>query len=139
MSKYEILEYFVMNGIPQKVGDIVELDYVRANLKSIQGKIKPTTVTVAPKGEEVLSTIIPGKELTVEQRMKLAKENAEASTQAQQMAAEQRARDIAEGKGMPAVAEVANMLKEKLANEEFLNKGQNLPPAAPANDAPPVA
>ena len=111
------------------------LDFVHANLKSIQGKIEQTTVTVAPKGEEVLASIVPGQALTEEQKKKLADENARVSADAHAMAADQRARDIAEGKNMPAVGAVADMLKEKLTNEEFLNTP---PPEIPGNE-PPVA
>ena len=40
MAKYKILEEFVLNGVAQKVGEVVELDYGKANLKSIKGKIE---------------------------------------------------------------------------------------------------
>jgi hypothetical protein len=122
-----------MNGNTMKVGDVVELDYTMANLKSIQSKIKLTTVVVAPKGEEVLASIVPGKLLTEEQREKLRVENAAASADAQALAADQRARDLAEGKGEPVVNTIAEVLKDKLTNEEFSNPQ---PPVADATLPP---
>jgi len=66
-----------------------------------------------------LKDITPGQQLTPEQKEKLAKENASISDEAHRLAAEHRARDIAEGKGEPAVAAVANLIKKQLENEEF--------------------
>ena len=62
------------------------------------------------------------KQLTPEQKEKLAKENLVESIEAQRLAAEHQARDRAEGKGEPAVLTVANLLKRKLENEEFTKK-----------------
>ena len=69
-----------------------------------------------------IDDIKPGKALTKEQKEKLGKENADASTEAQRLAAEHRNRDIAEGKGEPAVQAVASLLKGKLERGEFKKK-----------------
>ena len=150
MAKYEILEEFVMNGITQRVGDIVELDYVKANLKSIQSKIKLTTVVAAPKGQEALAAVVPGQPLTEEQKEKLRVENAAASADAHAMAANQRARDLAQDAGQAAVPAVAKMLQEKLLvvseaikekplNEEFQGTPPPNLPEVPEGSVPPVA
>lgn len=68
-----------------------------------------------------LNEIKPGQPLTEEQKEKLAKENAEITNDAHRLAAEHRAHDIAEGKGEPAVAAVAGLIKKQLENEEFHN------------------
>lgn len=137
--KYKILEEFVLSGKTMKVGEVHELDFVIANLKSIQGKIEKTTEVVAPKGEEVLASIIPGKELTPEQKEKLRVENAKASTEAHAMAADQRARDLQEGKAGAAVPAVADMLKAKLVNEEFQGSAPADAPEVPEGSVPPTA
>lgn len=138
MAKYEVLEEFVLSGKTMKVGEVHELDYTIANLKSIQGKIKQTTVVVAPKGQEVLASIVPGQPLTEEQKEKLRKENAQATADAHAMAADQRARDLAEGRGEPVVAAVADALKEKLLNEEFQGTPPADAPEVPEGSAPPA-
>ena len=66
-----------------------------------------------------LNNLKPGEMLTQEQREKLAKENLAETVEAQRLASEHRSRDIAEGKGEPAVTAVAGLLKKKLENEEF--------------------
>ena len=63
--------------------------------------------------------IKPGEQLTPEQKIALSKENVELSTDAHRLAAEHRARDVAEGRGEPAVTAVAGLLKKKLEGEEF--------------------
>lgn len=128
--KYKILKEFVLNGIVQKVDSIIELDYQKANLKSIQGNIEKVIIDNQQK-ESVLNEIIPGKPLTPEQKEKLAKENITETVNAQNLAAEHRARDIAEGKGEPSVKVIADALKDKLANEEFQNKENPAPTPAP--------
>lgn len=138
MAKYEVTEEFVLNGKTMKVGEVHELEYTIANLKSIQGKIKQATIVVAPKGQEVLASIVPGKELTEEQKEKLRKENAQATADAHAMAADQRARDLAEGKGEPVVNAVADALKEKLLNEEFQGTPPADAPEVPEGSAPPA-
>src|SRR3990172_7103335 len=110
MAKYKILEEFVLNGVAQKVGEVVELDYGKANLKSIQGKIEKVPDSALPKDTSALGNIVPGVQLTPEQKEKLAKENLAATTEAHRLAAEQRGRDQAEGKGEPAVKVVADAL-----------------------------
>lgn len=120
--KYKILEEFILNGITQKVDSIVDLDYQRANLKSIQGKIEKIDEKAAIADKSVLGSIVPGKELTPEQKEKLAKENVEVSAETQRLAAEHRAADQIEGKNEPPVKVIADLLKEKLVNEEFEKK-----------------
>ena len=66
-----------------------------------------------------INNIKPGETMTPEQKAKLAKENVAESAEAHRLAAEHRQRDIAEGKGEPAVTAVAGLLKKKLENEEF--------------------
>ncbi len=66
-----------------------------------------------------INNLKPGETMTAEQKAKLAKENAAESTEAHRLAAEHRARDVAEGKGEPAVAAVAGLLKKKLETEDF--------------------
>ena len=61
----------------------------------------------------------------------MAKENITETVNAQNLAAEHRARDIAEGKGEPSVKVIADALKDKLANEEFQNKENPAPTPAP--------
>lgn len=66
--------------------------------------------------------IKPGVPLTPEQRAALAKENEEASKEAQRQAQEQLRRDIESGKtpgAAGALTDVANMVKGKLEREEF--------------------
>lgn len=66
-----------------------------------------------------INEIKPGVPVTDEQKKALAKSNAESTAEAQRLAAEHRARDVEEGKGEPAVATVANIIKGKLEREEF--------------------
>ena len=102
-----------------KKDSIVELDYQKANLKSIQKNIeKMPDNAVVPDGT-ALGGIIPGKELTPEQKEKLAKENLASTQEAERLAAEARERDIQQGKGEPVVNTIAESLKEKLENKEF--------------------
>lgn len=130
MAKYKILKEFILNGIVQKIDSVVEFDYQIANLKSIQGNIEKMPDDTTPSNGSVLDSLVPGKELTPEQKEKLAKENAEATAEAQRLAGEQRAKDQAEGRGEPTAKVVADSLKSKLENEQFENKGAN-PPAPP--------
>lgn len=56
MAKYKVTEDFVLNGVLQKKDSIIDLDYTRANLKSIAGKIvkfdpNATEVTPAPQNK----------------------------------------------------------------------------------------
>ena len=67
----------------------------------------------------LLNEIKPGTPVTEEQKKKLAKENADSTTEAHRLAAEHRARDIEEGKGEPAVQTVASLIKKKLENDDF--------------------
>lgn len=128
MAKYKVLEEGLnINGIVYKTGAIIDLDYQRANLKSIQGKIEKVPDNMVPKDDSVIGNIIPGVPLTPEQKEKLAKENAEATAEAHRLAAEARDRDQVEGKAEPVVKIVADSLKEKLENQEF-EKKENLPP-----------
>ncbi len=120
--KYKVLEEFVLNGITQKADSIIDLDYQRANLKSIQKNIEKVDEKAALADKSVLGSIVPGKELTPEQKEKLAKENVEVSAEAQRLAAEHRAIDQIEGKNEPPVKIIADLLKEKLVNEEFEKK-----------------
>ena len=125
MAKYKVLEEFNLNGIIQKKDSIIDLDFQKANLKSIQEKIEKAPDN--PVDKSVLGNVVPGVPLTPEQKEKLAKENADESAEAQRLAGEHRARDQAEGKGEPAVKIVADALKEKLENNEF-EKKEDLPP-----------
>ena len=68
---------------------------------------------------DTLNEVKPGAALTPEQKAKLAKDNSDASAEAHKMAAEQRQRDVQEGRGEPAVKAVAGLLKKKLENSEF--------------------
>ena len=71
-----------------------------------------------------IKDIVPGTPVTAEQKAKLAKENAAASTEAHRMAAEHRARDVDAGVGEPAVNTVASLIQKKLENEEFQQPSQ---------------
>ncbi len=129
--KYKVKEEFVLNGKTLKVDDVVELDFKMANLKSIQGKIEKVD---APAGDgSVLGTIVPGVQLTAEQKEKLAKENAIETAEAHRLAAEHRAQDVQSGAAVPPVQAVADSLKEKLANEDFH------PPVSSSDPTPPNA
>ena len=77
-----------------------------------------------------IDKLVPGQALTPEQKAALAKENVASSNEAMRLAAEHHARDIAEGKGEPAVTAVAGLLKKKLENGE-LEKNER---GAPKND-----
>lgn len=123
-----MLEDFNINGIVRKKDDVVELDFRLANLKSIQGKIEKAPDNAVPKDNTVLANHVPGTPLTPKEKEKLAKENAAASAEAQALAAEHRARDLAEGKGEPVVKEVADALKTKLELNEFEKKEGMMPP-----------
>ena len=68
---------------------------------------------------EVFNELKPGVPLTDEQKKKLAEENAKISAEAQAQAAEHRAQDVISGHGEPVVGAVANLIKDKLLNEEF--------------------
>lgn len=128
MGKYKVLEEELnINGIIHKKDTIIDLDFQKANLKSIQGKIEKVPDNAVPKDNSVLGAVVPGVPLTPEQKEKLAKENAEMSAEAHRMAADARAQDIAEGREKPTVAAVANALKEKLQKEEFEHTGGALP------------
>ncbi len=76
--------------------------------------------------------LIPGKELTPEQKAQLAKENAAASAEAQRMAADHIARDRAQGgHEKPIVPAVADSILAKLQGEQFEKK-----PGAPTVEEP---
>ena len=140
MAKYKVIKEFVLNGIVQKENEIIELSYVQENLKSIKENIEKVTVENTPSvssDSSTLGSLKPGQEITPEQKEKLAKENAAESANAYAMAAEQRTVDIAEGRGEPAVATVANLLKDKLENNEF-NKPETVPNEADVPNVPDV-
>lgn len=80
-----------------------------------------------------INELKPGEKLTPEQKEKLAKDNADASADAQRLAAEHRARDQAEGKGEPAVKVVADILKDKLMRGDFQKKDDTKTNQPPAN------
>lgn len=136
MAKYKVLEEFVLNGVTLRVNEIVELDFQKANLKSIQGKIEKAPEVNPDKS--VLGGVIPGVPLTPEQKEKLSKENADASAEAHRLAADARGRDIAEGREKPAVAVVADALKQKLELGEFEKKEGIAPLPGESNDNPPT-
>lgn len=71
---------------------------------------------------DLINNLEPGKEITPEQKAKLAKENLAISTDAHKLATEHRARDVQEGRGEPAVQTVASLIKKKLVNEDFSKK-----------------
>ena len=79
-----------------------------------------------------INNLTPGVPMDEEQRKALADANLKESAEAQRLAAEHRARDIAEGKGEPAVTAVAGILKKKLEKEEFQpnERTSNRPPAS---------
>ena len=134
MAKYKILKEFTLSGVVQKVDSIVELDYVKANLKSIQGNIERVPDNVAtPKDGSVLGGIVPGVQLTPEQKAKLAKENEAITAETQKLAAEARERDRLAGNATPVVSTVANALKEQLEN-----KFPAPAPVPPAPETPPA-
>lgn len=138
MAKYKVLKEFVLNGKQLNVGDIVDLDYVKANLKSIQGNIEKAPESMATTDGSVIGSLKPGVQLTEEQKKKLATENAAESAQAHQMAAEQRGRDVAEGKADAPVKVVAEALKEKLELGQFSSKtpADNAQPNEPTQTQP---
>ena len=116
-NKYKVLKEFVMNGKTHKVDDIIELTHAQEQLKSIKENIEKMAVdAVIPKTDSsVLGGLSAGQPMTPEQKEKLAKENLAETVQAQQMAADQVARDIAEGgREKPVVQAVADSLKQQL-------------------------
>lgn len=120
--KFKVLQDFVLNGVTQKADTIIELNYVQSNLKSIQAnieKVPDKTPLTGAEPQSVLSTIKPGEALTEEQRKKLAEENEAQTAEAHRLAAEQRARDIEAGNTEPAAKLVAEVIKDKLINEQF--------------------
>ena len=66
-----------------------------------------------------INNLQPGQSLTPEQKIALASSNLKETTEAHRLAAEHRARDIAEGRGEPPVNAIASLLKGKLEREEF--------------------
>lgn len=118
-----------MNGVVRKVDDFITLDHNQEKMQSIKAnlrKLEPGESTAAtPAGSSVLASIVPGQQITDEQKEKLAKENLAATVEAQALAADQRTRDIAEGRGEPAVNTIADAIKSKLERDEF----ENTPPA----------
>lgn len=127
--KYKVLKEFNLNGIIQKENEIIELDYVKANLKSIKDCIEKAPENTAASDGSVIGSIKPGEVLTAEQKMKLAAENAKETAEAHRLAAEQRTQDIKDGRGEPAVKVVADALKEKLTSEQFQKNETPTPPA----------
>lgn len=64
--------------------------------------------------------VTPGKQLSPEEKEKLAKENADSSAEAQRLAAEHRSRDMQQsGQDKPVAQSVADSIKGKLEREEF--------------------
>lgn len=127
--KFKVIKEFNLNGVIQSLDSIIELDKTMASLKSIQENIEKVPDNQVVGDGSVLSTIIPGIPVTEEQKKKLAEENVAETNEAQRLAAEHRARDIAEGKGEPAVKIVADALKDKLEKEEF--SANPVPPPPP--------
>ena len=84
--------------------------------------LKPNLKILNNLMTDSINDIRPGQVLSPEQKEKLAKDNLAASSEAQRLAAEHRARDIQTGKGEPVVKTVAELLKEKLVREEFQKK-----------------
>lgn len=70
-----------------------------------------------------LNNVVPGQQMTPEQKAALAKSNMEESATAHKMAADQRARDLAEGREAPLLPTIA---------ESILDKLKELPPEKPA-------
>lgn len=124
MAKYKVLKDFILNGVAQKEGDIIQLSGAQENLKSIRENIEKVPDGTPIPGQEgsALSAVKPGVPLTEEQKKKLAEENARLSAEANKQASDQLARDRAEGKGEPVVKNVAEALKDKLENGEFQKK-----------------
>ena len=127
--KFKVIKEFNLNGVIQSLDSIIELDKTMASLKSIQENIEKVPDNQVVGDGSVLSTIISGIPVTEEQKKKLAEENVAETNEAQRLAAEHRARDIAEGKGEPAVKIVADALKDKLEKEEF--SANPVPPPPP--------
>jgi len=136
MAKYKVLEEFVLNGIVQKLDSIIELDNMKASLKSIQKNIEKVADNVQTSvGGSVLGSIKEGEQLTPEQKEKLAKENLAETVEAQRLAAERRTQDQQEGKNEPPVKVIADILKGKLEREEFETKKPGvLPPETDPNN-----
>lgn len=62
----------------------------------------------------------PGNQLTDEEKVKLAKANADASAEAYRLADEQRTREVQSGRvELPVAQSVAESIKQKLQREEF--------------------
>lgn len=61
-----------------------------------------------------INNIVPGQEITDTQKEQLRQSNAAESAEAHRLAAEQQARDRAEGRAEPPINSIANMLKKKL-------------------------
>lgn len=132
--KFKVLKEFVLNGIVQKLDSIIELDYVKAHLKSIQAnieKVPENTLVSGAKEGSVLSTLKPGEQLTPEQKKKLAVENAAETAEAHRLAAEHRAHDMQEGKGETPIKVIAESLKDKLEREDFTATPAVEPPTPP--------
>lgn len=67
-----------------------------------------------------INEIVPGRQLSEEEKSALTKSNIEASSEAQRLAAEHRARDMAEkGNEKPLAQSVADSIKDKLVREDF--------------------
>ena len=67
-----------------------------------------------------INEIVPGRQLSEEEKSALMKSNIEASSEAQRLAAEHRARDMAEkGNEKPLAQSVADSIKDKLVREDF--------------------
>lgn len=74
---------------------------------------------------DIINNLQPGQPLSDKQKAELAAANLKETNEAHRLAAEQRSRDIAEGRGEPAVSTVANLLKGKLERGEFETKNQD--------------
>ncbi|MEX2053935.1 MAG: hypothetical protein WD883_00045 [Candidatus Colwellbacteria bacterium] len=120
MATFKVLEEFVLNGVIQKKDSVIELDSVKAGLKSIQNFI---VATPRPDNADnsVLGNLVVGKEMTPEDKAKLAEENERITAEAHEQAAKQQEQDNAGGRSEPPVQTIANALKEKLEKEEFEN------------------
>lgn len=67
-----------------------------------------------------INEIRPGTPVSDEQKRRLAESNEKETSEAQRLAAEHTARDVAEGRGTPVVATIADALKRKLENGDIL-------------------
>src|SRR3990167_5087926 len=57
--KFKVIKEFVLNGIIQKANTVIELDYAKANLKSIQENIEKVVVNSPSSSEPAAPTPAP--------------------------------------------------------------------------------